>query len=104
MNELQTQRIEAERSGNVENAEQLKKAEIFATDLIRASKVSPENVTTEQLDLVVEKQKLINEKKKLDSSFHGPINEQIADIDKQISESKVAQTKEEVAGKIKKIK
>jgi hypothetical protein len=102
LNELQTQRITAERSGNVENAEQLKKAEIFATDLIRASKISPENVTTEQLDLVVEKQKLINEKKKLDSSFHGPINEQITAIDKQISESKVAQTKEEVAGKIKK--
>ena len=102
LNELQTQRIAAERSGNLENAEQLKKAEIFATDLIRASKVSPENVTTGQLDLVVEKQKLINEKKKLDSSFHGPINEKIAAVDKQISESKVAQTKEEVAGKIKK--
>ena len=102
LDELRTQRAVAEKSGNVENAEQLRKAEIFATDLIRASKVSPENVTADQLDLVVEKQKLIDEKKKLDSSFHGPINEKIAAVDKQISESKVAQTKEEVAGKIKK--
>jgi phage pi2 protein 07 len=78
----------------------LRNARIFATDLVRASKVSPENVSSDQLELIVQKQKLIDEKAKLDSSFHIPINEQIAEIDKQIAESKVTIKKAETEQKI----
>ena len=82
--------------------DQLNEARVFTTDLVRASKISPENVSAEQLDLVVQKQKLIDQKKKLDNSFHAPINEEIEVIDKKIAESKVTQTKEETAAKLKK--
>ena len=82
--------------------DQLNEARVFTTDLVRASKISPENVSAEQLDLVVQKQKLIDQKKKLDNSFHAPINEEIEAIDKKIAESKVTQTKEETAAKLKK--
>ena len=78
----------------------LRNARIFATDLVRASKVSPENISSDQLELIVQKQKLIDEKAKLDSSFHIPINEQIAEIDKQIAESKVTIKKAETEQKI----
>jgi len=82
--------------------DQLNEARVFTTDLVRASKISPENVSAEQLDLVVQKQKLIDQKKKLDNSFHAPINEEIEAVDKKIAESKVTQTKEETAAKLKK--
>ncbi len=102
LNNLQTQQSIAKSENNFKAVEQLEKAQIFVTDIIRASKVSPENVTADQLDLVVKKQKLINEKKNLDSSFHGPIDEQIAAIDTQIAESKITTTKVEVGEKLKK--
>jgi hypothetical protein len=102
LNNLQTQQSIAKSEGNFKAVEQLEKAQIFVTDIIRASKVSPQNVTADQLDLVVKKQKLINEKKNLDSSFHGPIDEQIATIDNQIAESKITTTKAEVGKKLKK--
>jgi len=102
LNNLQTQQSIAKSEGNFKAVEQLEKAQIFVTDIIRASKVSPQNVTADQLDLVVKKQKLIDEKKNLDSSFHGPIDEQIATIDNQIAESKITTTKAEVGEKLKK--
>ena len=102
LNNLQTQQSIAKSEGNFKAVEQLEKAQIFVTDIIRASKVSPQNVTADQLDLVVKKQKLINKKKNLDSSFHGPIDEQIATIDNQIAESKITTTKAEVGEKLKK--
>ena len=102
LNNLQLQQSIAKSEGNFKAVEQLEKARIFVTDIIRASKVSPQNVTADQLDLVVKKQKLIDEKKNLDSSFHGPIDEQIATIDNQIAESKITTTKAEVGEKLKK--
>jgi len=82
--------------------EQLKKGRQFALDIMRAAKVSPENVTAEQLELLVEKQKLIKDKEGVDSAFHNEINEKIKAIDEKISKSKVAKTKEDVKKKIAK--
>jgi len=79
----------------------LREARIFTTDLVRAVNVSPENVSSQDLDLIIQKNKLIEEKKELDPAFHKSINDQIAEIDKQIQESKITTTKAETEKKIK---
>ena len=77
-------------------------AEKYTLNLIRASKVSPENVTGEQLELVTKKNELLDKKKKLDSSFHPQLNEEIDAIDNQINESAVTINREATEAKIKK--
>jgi hypothetical protein len=71
---------------------QIQDARRFALDIYKAIEVSPENVTAEQIDLLVDKQKLIDKKKNVDSAFHGEINEQIKSIDEQILNSDVKST------------
>jgi len=68
---------------------QIQDARRFALDIYKAIEVSPENVTAEQIDLLVDKQKLIDKKKNVDSAFHAEINEQIKNIDEQILNSDV---------------
>ncbi len=80
----------------------LEQARIFTTDLVRATKISPKNVSSSDLDLIIQKERLIKEKAELDTAFHAPINEQIAAIDNQIAESKITTTKAEVGKKLKK--
>ena len=80
----------------------LEQARIFTTDLVRATKISPKNVSSDDLDLIIQKERLIKEKAELDTAFHAPINEQIAAIDTQIAESKITTTKAEVGKKLKK--
>ena len=84
----------------VEQEKALQEARIFATDLVRASKIAPENVSSDQLDLLIEKQKLIDKKSKLDSAFHESVNKEIAEIDKKIAESSVTKTKLETEAKL----
>jgi hypothetical protein len=80
---------------------ELQKGKQYAVDIIRAAKVAPENVTAEQLDLLVEKQMLLKKKEKTDSAFHGEINKEIEVINTKIAESTVTKSKEQVASKIK---
>ena len=84
----------------VEQEKALQEARIFATDLVRASKIAPENVSSDQLDLLIEKQKLIDKKSNLDSAFHESVNKEIAEIDKKIAESSVTKTKLETEAKL----
>ena len=51
-----------ETSKNSENIDQIIKARKFARDIYKAVKSSPENVTADQIDLLIEKQKLIKKK------------------------------------------
>ena len=60
----------------------------YATRLDVAITKSPNNVTGQELAMLVEKSTLLDEKKNLDSSFHGSIDERIAEIDKEIEESR----------------
>ena len=56
----------------------------------------------EDIDLPIPYQaETIEEKKELDPAFHKSINDQIAEIDKQIQESKITTTKAETEKKIK---
>jgi len=66
--------------------ESLKVAYNFASDISNAIAKSPENVTADQIDLLVQKDKLEGKKKAMDPAFHPDINKEIADIDAKIRE------------------
>ena len=85
---------------DTKSKEQLEKAKQFTVDIIRAAKISPENVTPEQLELLTEKQELLREKQNTDSAFHVEINKKIKEIDEKINEGEVAKGKEDVQKKI----
>jgi hypothetical protein len=69
--------------------QQIEEARKFALDVYKATQTSPQNVTAEQIDLIVQKGKLVEQKKNVDSAFHSEINDQIAAIDEQIKQSDV---------------
>ena len=85
-----------------ESLKELNDTRIFIKDLVRAVNVSPKNVSSNDLDLIIQKERLLREKGKLDSAFHGPINEKIEEINKQIEESNISKSKKEVGEKIAK--
>jgi hypothetical protein len=68
---------------------QIEEARRFALDVYKATQTSPQNVTAEQIDLIMQKGKLVEQKKNVDSAFHSEINDQIAAIDEQIRQSDV---------------
>ena len=85
---------------DTKSKEQLKKAKQFTIDIIRAAKISPENVTPEQLELLVEKQELLRQKENTDSAFHVELNNKIKEIDEKINQGQVVKGKEKVEQKI----
>ena len=82
--------------------EQITKAQQFAFNVAKAVRLSPSNVTGAEVDLLMEKTELLKEKDNTDSAFHGPINNQIAELDKQIVEinkTKIAESKSRAGAK-----
>ena len=65
--------------------ESLDKAIIYSNQLSEAITKSPENVTAEQIDLLIEKKNLLEKMKGLDDSFHPQIKEQIQVINNKIN-------------------
>jgi hypothetical protein len=100
LDQIQMQKNMAVQSGDLEMAEQLNNAEKFTRNIVRAAAVSPENVTADQLDLVVEKQKLLEKRKKLDPSFRNEIDQEIDVIDDKIANSRVQKGRAETERKI----
>ncbi len=78
-----------ETSKNSENIDQIIKARKFARDISKAVESSPENVTADQIDLLLEKQKLIKKKQTTDSAFHQSINSKIEEVDAKIENSSI---------------
>lgn len=69
----------------------------FANDVSAAISNAPENVTADQIDLLVQKKNLEEKKKNIDTAFHPDINEEIAGIDAKIRElAKMPSAVEEV--------
>jgi hypothetical protein len=66
--------------------ETLYEAYKFASDVANAVAKAPETVTADQIDLLVQKNKLEEKKKNIDTAFHPEINKEIADIDAKIAE------------------
>ena len=79
---------------------EIQQAMNYGADVVNAINLSPEHVNDEQIDLLVQKQKLIRDKQNKDSSFHNEINSQIEIIDKKIADSDITKGKEELAEKI----
>lgn len=69
----------------------------FANDVSAAISKAPENVTADQIDLLVQKKNLEEKKKTIDTAFHPDINEEIAAIDTKIRELANMPSVEEVA-------
>jgi hypothetical protein len=69
----------------------------FANDVSVAVSNAPENVTADQIDLLVQKKNLEEKKKTIDTAFHPDINEEITAIDTKIRElAKIPVAVEEV--------
>ena len=79
---------------------QLEQGKEFVRDIVRAAKVAPENITADQLDFLIQKQRLLEKKKNTDSAFHGPIDEQIKELDAKIAEGDIVKGKELVEKRI----
>ena len=78
-----------EASKNPENIAEIAKTRQFAKDIFKAVESSPENVTADQIDLLLEKQKLIKKKETTDSAFHSAIDKKIKEVDAKIEDSSV---------------
>ena len=77
----------AQKVKDPEVKKQLIEARRFALDIGNAIESSPENVTADQIELLVQKKKLIEKKSKTDSAFHQAINNKIEEIDTKIENS-----------------
>ena len=69
----------------------------FASDISNAIAKAPETVTADQVDLLVQKNKLEEKKKNIDAAFHPDINEEIAGIDAKIREMSKAPAAQEMS-------
>ena len=77
---------ELDRNGiSEEEKADLTKTIKFANQLSEAVHKSPKNVTSDQIDLLIEKANLVEKMKGLDDSFHPKIKEQIASINQKIN-------------------
>jgi len=78
-------------SNDVEVMEEIKKARQFAKDVDKAIKSSPESVTADQIDLLMDKQKLIKKRESTDSAFFPAIDKKIEETNSKIQESQIKQ-------------
>ena len=87
-----------------ENIFALQEAAKFQQDIILAANVSPKNVTWQQIDLVMEKMKLVKAKQDKDPSFGSvsQINKRIKNINEQIKNSSVRENMQNIYDKLKK--
>jgi hypothetical protein len=74
--------------------QEFRDAQLYAVDVIDAINNSPENVSSEEIDLLVEKKKLLEKKNKIPEGFREDINEQIKAVDEKIKNSKITRTQE----------
>ena len=81
------------------NYEQVMDTKAHAYEIRNAIKSAPETVTTEQLDLLVEKQRLVNKKQNIDKAFHGEIDSKIKGLDEAIQNTDVIRRREEILNK-----
>ena len=75
---------------------QLNDALIYAQDIMKAINVSSDFVSDSQLELLVKKEQLIRSKKGLDKSAAAAIDEDIKNIDDQISNSVIAKNQDSI--------
>ena len=93
---------EAKRTGDVDaikdyefELEKLKKSKEYVQNFKNAVNVAPENVTDAELQLLTEKQRLLELKKNQDPVYHAAIDKQLENLNKKIEESIVTKNAKE---------
>ncbi len=74
--------------------QEFRDAQLYAADIIEAVNNSPESVTSEQVDLLVEKKRLLKKKESAPEVFKSDINEEIKAVNEKIKESKISKVQE----------
>ena len=82
-----------------DNFEQVFETKKHAEEIRNAIKSAPEAVTADQLDLLIEKQRLVNKKQNIDKSFHADIDNKIKGLDEAIQNTDVIRRREEILNK-----
>ena len=83
-----------------EALEELQKAKEHAIDIVTAINVSPDVVSSDQIDNIVKKNKLIKEKEGKDPATVANINKEIKDLNEKIENSTVQQNQEFIYEKL----
>ena len=74
----------------------LNQAKEYGADVLKAINVSPENVSSSQIDLLIEKEQLMRQKQGKDPAFTKRIDQRINSINELIEESDVTKSREEI--------
>ena len=91
VSEGKLKRARTQKSKDIHQAtiDQINDAKNYGQSIINAINSSPENVSDDQIDLLIKKQELVNQKQGKDKAFSVNIDNQIKEIDKQIAKAVV---------------
>ena len=81
--------------------DQINDAKNYGQSIINAINIAPENVSDDQIDLLIQKQNLVDQKQGKDKAISVGIDNQIKEIDEKISNSVIKQAERERTAKIK---
>jgi len=87
-----------------EDRDNIYKVKIYAHNISNAVQKSPKDVTSDQIEFLIEKDKLLVERESLDASFRSGIDEKIAELDVKIKDSKVEEIEESEEEVIEEVK
>jgi predicted kinase len=88
---LKNARTQQSKNNHQATIDQINKAKDYGQSIINAINSAPENVSDDQIDLLIQKQNLVNQKQGKDKAISIGIDNQIKKIDEKISNSVIIQ-------------
>jgi hypothetical protein len=88
---LKNARTQESKNNHQATIDQINKAKDYGQSIINAINSAPENVSDDQIDLLIQKQNLVNQKQGKDKAISIGIDNQIKKIDEKISNSVIIQ-------------
>ena len=98
---LKRARTQKSKENHQATIDQINEAKNYGQSIINAINIAPENVSDDQIDLLIQKQNLVDQKQGKDKAISVGIDNQIKEIDEQISNSVIKQAEREQTAKIK---
>ena len=98
---LKRARTQKSKDNHQATIDQINDARNYGQSIINAINSAPENVSDDQIDLLIQKQNLVDQKQGKDKAISVGIDNQIKEIDEQISNSVIRQAERERTAKIK---
>ena len=98
---LKRARTQKSKDNHQATIDQINEAKNYGQSIINAINIAPENVSDDQIDLLIQKQNLVDQKQGKDKAISVGIDNQIKEIDEQISNSVIRQAEKERTAKIK---